>query len=638
MKRILLSAALSLLVVIVYAQSKRTVLFEEFTQASCPPCEVNKPFINEVVGNSKDKLVQIRYQTSWPGVDPMNQDNPSEVAQRVSYYEVGGVPSVHLDGSKPQAVGNYILPQTAVDTRSQIESPILVQVSHVISADFKTMDVMVQIINESDSVFNTNSKLRVAIIEQEIRWPFRPGSTSLMEFQGVMKKFINGTAGMGVQAINPKDTLTFSFESVELPNRVYDLRELAVVAFVQNDASKEVLNAALSEPKDLEPLPDLALVSVNTTTGGLCDLAYTAKVTVSNQGNLKSEQFAIVLLSGGEVLGEIIEENGLDSNEIKTYDFAGDLLAGGNNITAVVAYSEPEYAILNNLTGSTLIGKISDAEKIDKTFEQDELGQTPKGAIVKSQFSRSNFITVNSAFINSNQATGGFGASDRSVLVNFYQWDPNTYQRDGNMVIAEKVVVKETDVLFFDYAYTTWQNSNDRLRVQVSKDCGATFTTVWDKAGSQLRTAPEVNQGNAFFKPSPTHWQKAEIPLTNFVGEEVVIRFFATSDWGDMLYLDNIVITAPNSIESIQYIQSAILSPNPAFEFTNLILNITESNDVFVKLYDMTGRMMSTDKISLGNVGYISHRIDTSSLESGLYLVEINIGTERLVKKLVITQ
>lgn len=638
MKRILLSVALSLLVVIVYAQSKRTVLFEEFTQASCPPCEVNKPFINEVVGNSKGKLVQIRYQTSWPGVDPMNQDNPSEVAQRVNYYEVGGVPSVHLDGSKPEPVGNYILPQVAVDERSQVESPILVQVSHEISADFKTMDVMVQIINEGDSIFDTNSKLRVAIIEQEIRWPFRPGSTSQMEFQGVMKKFINGTAGMDVQAINPKDTLTFSFESVELPNRVYDLRELAVVAFVQNDASKEVLNAALSEPKDLDPLPDLVLVGVNTTTGGLCDLAYTAKVTVSNKGNVQSGQFAVVLVSNGEVLGEIIEENGLDSNETKIYDFAGDLLAGGNNITAYVAYSELEYALLNNLTSSTLIGKISDAEKIDKTFEQDELGQTPKGAIVKSQFTESNFITVNSAFINSNHPTGGFGASDRSVFVNFFQWNPSNYQRDGNMVIAEKVVVKETDVLFFDYAYTSWQNSNDRLRVQVSKDCGSTYSTVWDKAGSQLRTAPEVNQQSTFFKPSPTDWQKAEIPLTNFVGEEVVIRFLATSDWGDMLYLDNIVITAPNSIEDIHSIQSVILSPNPAFEFTNLNLHMTESNDVFVKLYDMTGRMVSADKISSGNVGYVTHRIDTSSLKSGLYLVEINMGTERLVKKLVVTQ
>ena len=638
MKRILLSMSLAMVCFVMFGQSKRTMLFEEFTQASCPPCEANKPFVNEVVNNNKDKLVQIRYQTSWPGIDPMNADNPTEVAQRVTYYGVGGVPSVHLDGTLPDRVGNYIFPQSAVDARTSVESPVLVEVNHELAEDFKSMTVEVRIINEGENVYNTTSRLRVAIIEQEIRWPFRPGTTSMTEFQGVMKRFINGTNGLAVSAVNPGDTLVFLFENIELPERVYDLRELAVVAFVQNDANKEVVNAALSAPQVLPAWPDMRMVSVTPSTGGLCDLAYTAAVVVSNVGDADSGPFEVALLSNGNPLSVVVDEDGLAAGANRTFNFAGDLLAGGNNLTAVVIYNDNEYAILNNLTGNTLIGKVADTEKIEKTFEQDAIGENPRGTIVNSQFRSSNFVTVNSSFINSTTRPGGFGTSERSVMINFYQWNPASAQADGNMVVAEKLLVKETDVLSFDYAYTTWQGSQDRLRVQISTNCGSTYTTVWDRRGAELRTAPEVNSNNAYYKPLANHWRKIEIPMANYGGQEVVIRFLATSDWGDMLYLDNINVASPNSIADLELIESVDLAPNPAMDFTNLIIRLSESKDVFIKVLDLSGRVLTTDRISGNNGGIINHSINTAALNSGMYLVEINIGAERVVKKLVVTK
>ncbi|MGB3084177.1 MAG: hypothetical protein WBB21_05640, partial [Saprospiraceae bacterium] len=70
------------------AQAPRRVLVEEFTQASCPPCAVYNPGFHKIIftpGN-ETKVSLLCYQTSWPGSDPMNAQNPTDVANRVTYY------------------------------------------------------------------------------------------------------------------------------------------------------------------------------------------------------------------------------------------------------------------------------------------------------------------------------------------------------------------------------------------------------------------------------------------------------------------------------------------------------------------------------------------------------------------------
>jgi len=75
-----------------FAQARRFPLIEHFTQASCSPCAQQNPFLQAVLDVNRGAVNHIAYHTSWPGVDPMNAYNPTEVADRVSYYGVNGVP------------------------------------------------------------------------------------------------------------------------------------------------------------------------------------------------------------------------------------------------------------------------------------------------------------------------------------------------------------------------------------------------------------------------------------------------------------------------------------------------------------------------------------------------------------------
>ena len=88
MKKFYVSFAAMCLSVAAFAQSQRLVVFEQFTQASCPPCATANPPLNVMLNANSTKVVSIKYQTSWPGVDPMNAQNPTEVADRVTYYGV----------------------------------------------------------------------------------------------------------------------------------------------------------------------------------------------------------------------------------------------------------------------------------------------------------------------------------------------------------------------------------------------------------------------------------------------------------------------------------------------------------------------------------------------------------------------
>lgn len=78
-------------------------MFEHFTQASCGPCASQNPGFEGTILTPNPSIVRhIAYHTSWPGVDEMNAANPTEVANKVTYYNVQGVPDVVLEGNYKQ--------------------------------------------------------------------------------------------------------------------------------------------------------------------------------------------------------------------------------------------------------------------------------------------------------------------------------------------------------------------------------------------------------------------------------------------------------------------------------------------------------------------------------------------------------
>ena len=83
-----------------FGQAPRTVLVEEFTQASCGPCAVQNPGFEAVLNANTSNVVSIMVHSWWPGFDPMYNDNTVDADARIYYYAVQnvGVPYATVDG------------------------------------------------------------------------------------------------------------------------------------------------------------------------------------------------------------------------------------------------------------------------------------------------------------------------------------------------------------------------------------------------------------------------------------------------------------------------------------------------------------------------------------------------------------
>ncbi len=115
----------------------------------------------------------------------------------------------------------------------------------------------------------------------------------------------------------------------------------------------------------------------------------------------------------------------------------------------------------------------------------------------------------------------------------------------------------------FDVAYRRRNNtSNERLRIEVSTDCGLTWnaTPVYDKSGGTLATVG--NSTVAFIPTAANQWRRETASLNAYLGQSVKIRFVTTNTNGNNLYIDNV----------------RIYDARPEIEFVTTTNTITENS------------------------------------------------------------
>ena len=80
---------------------------------------------------------------------------------------------------------------------------------------------------------------------------------------------------------------------------------------------------------------------------------------------------------------------------------------------------------------------------------------------------------------------------------------------------------------------------------------------------------------------------------------------------------------------------STSLSPNPANNKATLSYSIDEDKIITVKLYDITGRMINSNEYA-SSTGLNNKTLDLNNVKKGLYIVELNDGSNVTTQKLVV--
>lgn len=214
------------------AQAPRTVLFEHFTSATCPPCATTNPIFQRFLQPYGPKVISLAFQCNIPQVgDPMYGQNTSEVGTRMTYYGINSAPNARMDG-KPPAPGTNSpthplnVTNAILDARLAVESPIEMHVDHLVilgtGGAKDSMDITIDIKNVSGSDFvNSNYVLHTVIAEELIRFPKQAATNGETEFHTVMRKMIPSAAGFKfTETIAPGATKTIKYRAA-VPTYIY---------------------------------------------------------------------------------------------------------------------------------------------------------------------------------------------------------------------------------------------------------------------------------------------------------------------------------------------------------------------------------------------------------------------------------
>ncbi|MDX2171781.1 MAG: M43 family zinc metalloprotease [Bacteroidota bacterium] len=189
--------------------------------------------------------------------------------------------------------------------------------------------------------------------------------------------------------------------------------------------------------------------------------------------------------------------------------------------------------------------------------------------------------------------------------------------------------------LSFARSYARIDGSNDKLNILASKDCGKNWITIYSKFGAQLATTFSTSVN--FIPTSPAEWALDTIDLSLIANEtNVRFAFEIINDNGNNIFLDDInlysnVITKSNNLGI--NIPSFNIYPNPSNGSFNLIVSEVASKTIKLSVYNIMGEMVHT---SIND--NVNQKINLTSLQNGIYFVNISNDTQSSTKRLIINK
>jgi len=240
MKRLSLCFLLAFYICVSFGQSgyKKQVLLEHFTNSICSSCRDKNPVVFDLVKQYDDNVVHITVHPSIPYAScEFFKANPTENDSRTYYYQVAGTPTVVINGVQ-QKTNTPLL--TANELTTLFPQSSILDLKLITSGtSTKTIQLDYQLANKPASA---TYRLHVWAIEKVIDKLTANGEP---KHYNVFRKALTPIKGRDV-SMELGTMLSGSFTYTYPVPVTYSEQQIAFVAFIQNETTKEVLNATES--------------------------------------------------------------------------------------------------------------------------------------------------------------------------------------------------------------------------------------------------------------------------------------------------------------------------------------------------------------------------------------------------------
>ncbi|MCL4103804.1 UNVERIFIED_CONTAM: hypothetical protein GTU68_029121 [Idotea baltica] len=232
-------------------------------------------------------------------------------------------------------------------------------------------------------------------------------------------------------------------------------------------------------------------------------------------------------------------------------------------------------------------------------------------------------------------ANAGSQNGSRSARMNYYDYQ-SSGERDELILPTLDLTNAPSGNMTFDVSYKLYSQSgfSDSLFVQVSSDCGNTWTTVYVNGGQSLTTASPYYTTSSWVPTGNDNWRTETFDLSNFVGMAGIdIKFVGVSDYENNLYIDNINILPVVNLDAALQGAAVTLSPNPGHDQFRLDLDLPSLTNLEVDVLNALGQVVWHTERKSFRTGSLEFNLDGQA--KGIYFVRVATPEGMTTRKLI---
>jgi len=593
---------------------------------------------------------------SWPSsTDPWYLANPVDNDTRRGYYGVNATPTLKCDGSACGASQSAIT--ASINNRLLVSSPIRIEIGMNVQGDQLNATAYVT----SEQNISGNYAIHFALLD---RYVYLASPNGQNNHYGAMKKMAPSAGG---QAFSATVDETVEYYATFTLDPTWEMSNLDLAVFVQNNSTKEILQGAKDEiPLDF---PNILLTeySVADPTGngdGRVDPGETGELaaTLENQFPFHDATDVVATLSTDDPLIDVtyptvnfpdINSGSTATNDSDPFEFYVDPTFEAHQVTFTIDVTaepgsfvgsydvtfmvgRPDIVIINDDPGANYASfyesSLDEIDMVYDTYPQWTLGTISQDELQKYQIAIwytgdddfSTFDLTDQGRIENFLENGGRmilssqNAGDVLGNTSFYNDILHAEHLDNTLIVYMMSGVEGDPISSGTSMFIGSAGGAGNATSTSSMNALAPAVTIYTYDGSGLTAGLRCQTDNSRFVYFPFAFEA--VSQTTFTNSRAEILQLCL-DW-----ISSPVGVEPQEVSPLipTELSLADLYPNPFNPTTDLVFDVPESGLVFLKVYDLQGKLVERLMGKTLEPGQYRLTWNASQHPSGVYIVQLS--------------